>query len=323
MSAPPPKTAPIGLPRFRRAWLAPRHWGSWIVAGLAWLLYRAPRHWRDRLAAAATPLVQRHARRQRRIAEINLGLCFPEMPASERDALIDAHFALAVRITLDYGLLWFGRGEEILAAVRSHGEEHIAAAQAQGQRVIVLVAHALALDMGICAFGVNYRALGPYKALENPVIDWLIARARTRFRGTVFEREEGIRPVVRGFRDGQILVYLADEDLGPQSAVFVPFFAEPKATLTTLGRLSRLGKAVVIPAVTRWNTADGVYDCYYYRPLTDFPSGDDALDARTMNAAVEALIRPDPAQYMWTLRLFKTRPPGQRKLYKNLLEKRD
>ncbi|TCO81725.1 lauroyl-KDO2-lipid IV(A) myristoyltransferase [Plasticicumulans lactativorans] len=304
-----------GGPRFDRAWLAPRHWGGWTAAACAWLLWRLPRRVRDGLAAALAPLAWRLAKRQRRIADINLAVCFPELDAAARAALIRRHFRLALRIVMDYGLAWFGDEAAIRRGVRLHGEEHIAAAQAAGRRVIVMAVHALALDLGVCAFGVRHRALGPYKALENPVIDWLIARGRTRFKGTVFERDEGIRPVVRGFRDGQILFYLADEDLGPDSAVFVPFFALRKATLNTLGRLAKLGDAVVLPSITRL-AADGRYDCHLLAPLADFPSGDVERDARAMNAAVEALVRPDPAQYMWTLRLFKTRPPGEPSLYR-------
>lgn len=318
--SPPPSPAAArtarGGPRFDRQWLAPRHWPTWGVAALAWLLQGLPARGRDTLARLVLPLVWRVTHRQRRHADINLGLCFPDRPVEWRERVLREHVALAVRVTLDYGLLWFGSADAILRAVRFHGLDRLAAVQAEGRRTILLVAHALALDFGICAFGVRHRALGPYKALANPVIDWLIARARTRFEGSVFEREAGMRPVVRGFRDGQILVYLADEDLGPEGAVFVPFFAEPKATLTTLGRLTKLGDAQVIPSVTRWNAELGVYDCFFLPPLADFPSGDAERDARAMNAAVEALILPEPAQYMWTLRLFKTRPPGRPKPYR-------
>ncbi|RMG58438.1 MAG: lipid A biosynthesis acyltransferase, partial [Gammaproteobacteria bacterium] len=40
--------------------------------------------------------------------------------------------------------------------------------------------------------------------------------------------------------------------------------------------------------------------------------------ARRMNAAIEALIAEDPAQYMWVYKLFRTRPAGQPDLYSKL-----
>ncbi|MEE8210306.1 MAG: hypothetical protein V3T85_00150, partial [Acidiferrobacterales bacterium] len=42
--------------------------------------------------------------------------------------------------------------------------------------------------------------------------------------------------------------------------------------------------------------------------LAEFPTGDPNKDAARMNAALEQSIRDAPEQYMWTLKLFKTRP---------------
>jgi lauroyl/myristoyl acyltransferase len=38
-------------------------------------------------------------------------------------------------------------------------------------------------------------------------------------------------------------------------------------------------------------------------------------DATRMNAVIETLLAPDPAQYAWTQRIFRSRPPGGRKIY--------
>jgi KDO2-lipid IV(A) lauroyltransferase len=49
--------------------------------------------------------------------------------------------------------------------------------------------------------------------------------------------------------------------------------------------------------------------------MEDFPTGDAVEDARRMNEAVEALVRFAPENYMWTLKRFRTRPPGEPKVY--------
>jgi lauroyl/myristoyl acyltransferase len=43
-------------------------------------------------------------------------------------------------------------------------------------------------------------------------------------------------------------------------------------------------------------------------PLENFPSGDEIEDAARMNREIEAGVRAMPEQYMWTFKLFKTRP---------------
>ena len=50
-------------------------------------------------------------------------------------------------------------------------------------------------------------------------------------------------------------------------------------------------------------------------PWTDWPSDDPLADTRRMNAWIEAVVRADPAQYLWVHKRFKTRPPGEPGLY--------
>jgi lauroyl/myristoyl acyltransferase len=56
--------------------------------------------------------------------------------------------------------------------------------------------------------------------------------------------------------------------------------------------------------------ADGSYRIVLHEALGNFPSGDDVVDATTMNAALERGVRMAPEQYFWTLRWFRTRPDG-------------
>jgi len=45
-------------------------------------------------------------------------------------------------------------------------------------------------------------------------------------------------------------------------------------------------------------------------PLADFPSADAVADSTRVNAAIEAMVREAPSQYLWLHRRFKRRPPG-------------
>ncbi|NBY52120.1 MAG: lipid A biosynthesis acyltransferase, partial [Betaproteobacteria bacterium] len=49
--------------------------------------------------------------------------------------------------------------------------------------------------------------------------------------------------------------------------------------------------------------------------LEDFPTGDDAADARYINQLVEHAVLHAPEQYLWVHRRFKTRPPGSAAFY--------
>jgi Kdo2-lipid IVA lauroyltransferase/acyltransferase len=147
--------------------------------------------------------------------------------------------------------------------------------------------------------------------MRNPVVEWINHRSRTRYSGDIFTRDQGLRPAIRQIRRGRFFYYLPDEDLGAEGAVFVDFFGVPKATLTALGRLARMTGAAVLPSFAWYDAASDQYLLKLWPPMEGFPSGDDTADARAMNAAIERAIREAPAQYLWTMRLFRTRPDGQ------------
>jgi KDO2-lipid IV(A) lauroyltransferase len=50
-------------------------------------------------------------------------------------------------------------------------------------------------------------------------------------------------------------------------------------------------------------------------PWTGFPTGDDLADARRLNAFIEAEVLHSPEQYYWLHKRFKTRPPGEQRVY--------
>jgi lauroyl/myristoyl acyltransferase len=142
------------------------------------------------------------------------------------------------------------------------------------------------------------------------MFDWFMAKGRTRFQGILFRREEGMRPVIRAIRKGHAFYYLPDEDLGPENSIFVPFFGVQTATIDALSRLAKVSGAAVLPFVTVYNPETGNYVARISPPLENFPSGDTVADTARMNGELEKVIRISPEQYMWSMRIFQTRPDG-------------
>jgi len=141
-----------------------------------------------------------------------------------------------------------------------------------------------------------------------------VNQGRARFGAPLLHsRRENIRPVLRGLHQGAALMLLPDMDLGPQNAVFVPFFGVPAATVTALSRYASAAQAPVVSLFCRM-TASG-YCLEVSPPWPDFPSGDDSADAQRMNAALEQAVRISPGQYHWLHRRFKSRPEGEPGLY--------
>jgi len=229
--------------------------------------------------------------------------------------MADRYYFYAARAILDYALFWFASRRRMARKVRLLNEHYLLQYSA-AQRVIILTCHTLGLEYGALAITQQLATVGLVKPARNPLFEWLVARGRTRFHGRLFERNTGIRPIVHAIRAGQRFYYLPDEDLGgSQPTSFAPFFGVATATLTSLGRLSRMCDAIVVPCITYLDEASDQYVVHFFPPETDFSSGDEQRDTERMNQLLEAMIRVAPEQYMWSLRLFQTRPDGEASPY--------
>lgn len=281
---------------------------SRALVGVLWLLHFLPLPLLNPLSQAVGLLFYLLGRERRRVARINLRLCFPELSHLAREKLLLAHFRAFGRSVLERVVAWWGRPERIRRLVRIEGWEHWQAVR--GHPVIWFAPHFVGLDLGGVRLALEVDAASMYSAQKNPVFDALLYAGRSRFgRQQLFPRHAGVREVVRVIRAGTPFYYLPDMDFGPRDSIFVPFFGVQAATITGLSRLSRLCGAVVLPVVTEMRAWH--YVVRFYPPWDDFPSGDDGADARRMNAFIEARVHERPEQYYWLHKRFKTRLPGE------------
>ncbi|MBE9568157.1 MAG: lipid A biosynthesis acyltransferase [Proteobacteria bacterium] len=305
--------------RFKIELLHPRHWLTWIGLGFYFIFTLLPLSLVDDIGCRLGRFAASKNKKRFNIAVTNLSLCFPEKSPAEIKQMALGHFQAQFRSVLHYFILWWRPLFIVRKKIVRSGFEQIDDYREQGKNVIILLVHSVGLDFANPAITPYYNTVAPYKKMRNPVIDWLIAKARLRFSkihgGKLFSREDGLRPLIREVRAGNILVYLADEDLGEKHSIFVPFYGVPKATLPVLGRLAQTCNAVVLPCVSCYEPDKKRYEVKLLPKIEEMPSGDDMVDSLKMNAAIESAIDECPVQYFWTLRYFQTRPPGEASVY--------
>lgn len=294
-------------PPFQRSFFLPRYWPAWLALGLLRLGMFLPRRVWAFIGARLGDLYYHANAKRRAIARINIDLCFPELSAAERHAVVRAHFRTAMQCLLDVGWLWWASPERFKAFVQISGLEHYRAQVERGRSIILMTCHCVALEMG-AVISLYYPQAAPLKPVRNALANWFIVYGRGRFGARLFTRDQGLRPLVRALQQGLSLYYLPDEDLGTKDSVFVPFFGVPAATLTTVGRLARLGNAAVLPYFMRRRKDGRGYEVVIKPALDNFPTDDPVADATRMNQALEEGIREAPEQYLWTFKRFKSRP---------------
>ncbi len=272
-----------------------------------------PLSWLRALGAALGVLLLFVIPSRRRVVQTNLRLCFPHLSEVERDVLMRQTFVYFAQAWLDRSWLWHRSAECIQKRVQLTGE--VAALSAETPTVL-FAPHFMGLDVGWTALTMSLplHFTTIFTPQSNAAVDAWVAKGRQRFgQVRLFRREDGVKPIVAALRQNELLYLLPDMNFGPSESIFVPFYGEPAATVPSLSRFAKLGRARVVPVITRMT--DRGYEVVVHCAWNDFPTDDAAADTAIMNQRLEVFINAMPAQYFWVHKRFKTRPQGSPELY--------
>jgi len=254
------------------------------------------------------------AAERRRVGDINLKLCFPDMNEAARRKLLRAHFRMFMRGLVERSIVWWSSAERINSLIRVEGVEHFKAVK--GQAMILLTPHFVGMDTGGQWIAQQVDTVCMYSKQKNLYLTDLLLKKRARFRNQhLYARQEGLRPILKGMKKGLPFIYPPDQDQGVRDGAFIPFFGVPAATMTSVPRIAQMTGAKVVPSITRLLPGGEGYVLTFYPAWENYPSGDDIADARRMNAFIEDRVREMPEKYFWLHKRFKTRPEGEAKFY--------
>ena len=262
--------------------------------GLGWVLY-----------ALVVP--------RRRVVHTNLALCFPERSVAERRQLARQTFVYFSQAWLDRSWLWHAPKAWVARRVHLTGAVEELAGNAP---TVIFTPHFVGIDAawGGVAQSVPRVSTTIYTNQSNQLVDDWILRGRQRFGNLrLFGRADGVKPIIAALRQGQPFYLLPDMDFGSDDSVFVPFYGVQTATVPSLSRFARLGRAKVVAVLARM-TPQG-YEVEFMPAWKDFPTDDLVADTARMNAHLQTYIDTMPAQYYWVHKRFKTRPAGEDSLY--------
>ena len=302
-------------PAFQRRLLRPRYWPVWLTALLGLILAFLPIRMRAVLADGMGWLICRVDSKAGRIARKNLSLCFPGLGQNDLWGLLRQHFRITAHMLLGYGQLLARSPNHLRRQFDIQGLEKVERAAAAGKGIILLSPHFLAIEYAGQCLSHDRPMVSMVRLHSNPVMDWIVTRFRTRYGGEIFSHEASLLSLVKATRAGRWFIYFPDEDRGAENNIFIPFCGVPKATMPLLGRLAASCRAAVIPTLALYSPARRRFSIEFLDPLEDFPTGDNTQDALRMNRLIEEMVKQNPPQYLWTAKIFRTRPPGEAGFY--------
>lgn len=290
------------VPLYR--FLGPRYWGVWLGIGFVRLVNLLPLRAQMLLGRLIGRIGYLFARRDRRIAAINIGLCLPELDSVQRHKLVRRQFESLGCAFFETGMVWWARDSRLKRFVTFEGLEHLEAALAQGRGALLLSAHFTTLEMGARALTLLGATSIMYLKPENALLAELSRRGRARHTVQAIASDQ-IRDLLQNLKRGLPVWYAPDQRFLDKNSELVPFFGHPAASNVATSRLARISRAPVLPYFPERRADNRGYVMHILPPLDNFPTDDAVADTRRFHQLIEAQVRRCPEQYLWAYKRFK------------------
>ena len=152
------------------------------------------------------------------------------------------------------------------------------------------------------------------RPLDNPYINRWLLGVREKQGQRIVAKKGATEDVINVLEEKGAVGLIADQNAGSKG-VFVDFFGRKASTYKSIGLLAmQYNVPVVVGYARRTNKPFffhiGAQDIIY---PADWANQDDPLRYITQRytAAIEKMVRQDPAQYLWVHRRWKSRPKGE------------
>lgn len=258
----------------------------------------------------------------RRTGECNLLIAFPELSPAQRKQLLRGCFDSLGRLLGEFSQFPRATPESLRRMIEFDpvGLAHLRDAERNGRGIIFLTGHLGAWEL--LSFGwsaLEYPISFLVRPIDNPRIEEMIERVRTRFGNRAIDKKNAARESLRVLREGGTLGILSDLNTQTREGVFVPFFGRLACTTAGIATLALKTDAIVIPTCAVWDKEKKRYFFHGDPPVDLLRTGDRQKDVEINTArfaaAIERLVRRYPDQWLWIHRRWKTRPSGEEELY--------
>ena len=315
----------------RRAGRRPRRrQRSTALDRLAFMMLRAamgglaalPLDWALRVAASVALVAYGGARALRRVGMQNLALAFPERSSAEHRRILRTSFANLGRMVAELAQLPRMTPEDLRAMVQFEDEpwwlENIARARETG--VLILSGHFGNWELLVFAHGMRgFPVSMVHRSIANPFVDRWLNAVRARAGTRLVRKRHAAGGVLRALHERQLLVLPFDQNSTRGLGVFVDFFGVAASTNSGIARLALRTGAPIVPVFIVRDDGGATHRVHVlpimYAERSENPEADVKRVTQQLSDVFEGMVRRYPEQWLWVHKRWKTRPPGQPKLY--------
>ena len=275
-------------------------WGAVqrVGAAIGWIMWKVPNSSRD-------------------VVRINLAKCFPEMDPVEREKLVGRTLMDIGKSFTESACAWIWPAQRSIDLVREvEGLDVLKEVLASGKGVVGITSHLGNWEVLNHFYCSQCKPIIFYRPPKLKAVDDLLREQRVQLGNRVApSTKEGILSIIKEVRRGGQVGIPADPEPAESAGIFVPFLATKALTSKFVPNMLAGGKAVgVFLHALRLPDGSGFKVILEAAPDAMY-STDTETSAAAMSKVVEKYVRAYPSQYMWSMKRFKKRPPGEARWY--------
>ncbi len=249
---------------------------------------------------------------RKRVAKINLAVCFPESSDQEAKTLLKDNLISTGQGVMEMLAALWSPDQHVAERFKITGMSHLQQALKGNKGCLLLSCHTTSIEWGIRGLNHHMKSTGlPVGHMlarqhNNKLLEAHFEAARLGFVEKLIDKKN-LRSLLKSINTGSPVYYAPDQNFSYQVA-FANFFGRPAAT--TVGTHKLAQKAVPVVPWFCFRTADCQWHIEILPPLSGFAELPEQQACTFLNQLFEEQIRKHPEQYLWVHRRFKNQPEG-------------
>ncbi len=185
-----------------------------------------------------------------------------------------------------------------------------------GQGVILVTGHYGPFELpGHVLAGLGFDVVAVMRPLDNVYLNRFVLQTR-RTRGlTLLDKKGATARAEKTLEDGALLAFVGDQDAG-RKGLFVDFFGRPASTYKSIALLAMSTGCPIVVGYARRRGHVARYDVgverIIYRHEWERQEAPLHWITQTYTAAIEAMVREAPEQYLWIHRRWRSKPRNKK-----------
>ena len=265
-------------------------------------LCHLPTSWHPVMGKLFGKLLFLFAGSRKKIAQVNLALCFPNLPKTEQQKLLRDNFLYLGRSFIETGIAWFWSNKKIQSQINYKiiGLDLLLPSDSNKGNLIIFK-HSQHLELDARLLAMNSPMYGVSRSHNSASMNKIQDKGRLSSLKDTADKNNP-RKFMKWLKSGKNVLYAIDQDYGWDHSVKLKFFQQEAATITTTKKILDATDSNLLFINSFYANNELILEIESINHL----ELDSTTLAQKINDIMEERILQHPAEYLWIHRRFKS-----------------